>query len=66
MKITVNEKELLIKSSLTIIELFKKFPIYSKNSAVSVNNNIIPQKEWKEYNIKDNDQIVLFHIIAGG
>ncbi|CAL4318075.1 sulfur carrier protein ThiS [Buchnera aphidicola] len=66
MKITVNEKELIITSSLILSELIEQFPIYLKNSAISVNNNIIPKKNWKKYTLKNNDKIILFHIIAGG
>ncbi|WP_343153725.1 sulfur carrier protein ThiS [Buchnera aphidicola (Mindarus keteleerifoliae)] len=66
MKITVNEKEQFIESSSSLLKLIKKFPIYSKNSAVSINNNIIPKETWEKHILKKGDKVIFFHIIAGG
>lgn len=69
MKIKLNDKELEISHSITLEELLLKEINLSpdkKGVAVAVNDNIIPKNDWKNYPIKENDEILIIIAAQGG
>lgn len=69
MKIKLNDKELEISHSITLEELLLKeinISYEKKGIAVAVNDSIIPKNEWKNYPIKENDEILIIIAAQGG
>ncbi|VFP87353.1 sulfur carrier protein ThiS [Candidatus Erwinia haradaeae] len=67
MKITFNNRSLELQNPLSITE-FLSYQFYPSSSglALALNQTVIPQKNWPDYQIKDGDDILLFQAIAGG
>ncbi|VFP80842.1 sulfur carrier protein ThiS [Candidatus Erwinia haradaeae] len=67
MKITFNNHSLELQNSLSITEfLSNQFYKSSSGMALALNQTVIPQQNWSDYQIKDGDDILLFQAIAGG
>lgn len=65
MKIYLNHQALELEIQ-TLAELLAAQNIEPKGLAVAVNNNVVPRAEWAATPLKEQDQIHLFHAIAGG
>lgn len=70
MKIIFNGKELEVKHSnlyelLVELEIIKD-PKDLHGFAVSINENIISKQEYQQFEIKDQDQMDVFYMMAGG
>ncbi|VFP83489.1 sulfur carrier protein ThiS [Candidatus Erwinia haradaeae] len=67
MKITFNDLQVEIPHSLTI-DSFLSQQCYDVvlGTALALNHTIIPRQNWKDYQVKDGDNILLFQAIAGG
>ena len=65
-KIQLNGKKVTIKAKTTIYELLKKFKLNNKKVAIEHNGTIIPKKNFKKKNLKNNDKIEIVHFIGGG
>lgn len=69
MKIKLNDKEIEIFHAITLEELLLKeinISYEKKGIAVAVNDSIIPKNEWKNYPIKENDEILIIIAAQGG
>ncbi|MDQ1237430.1 MAG: sulfur carrier protein ThiS [Wigglesworthia glossinidia] len=66
MKIIFNDSQIEISNKITLLEFISKYHKETFGLAVSVNNTVIPKKEWFKLKIKKNDNIILFQAIAGG
>ena len=70
MKIIFNTKELEIKNS-KLIDVLQELDIISAPDdvygiAVSVNENIIAKSDYPVFELKENDQLDVFYMMAGG
>ncbi len=68
MKITLNNKVVDFKSrdKLTVNELLKLRNFTYKLLIVRINNKIISKENYDNSIIKDGDDVVVLHLIAGG
>ncbi len=67
MEITLNDvkKMVAIQSSLAIIA--QKEIGYNQNGvAIAVNGTVIPRKDWENYLLKENDNILIIKASQGG
>ncbi|VFP84638.1 Sulfur carrier protein ThiS (plasmid) [Candidatus Erwinia haradaeae] len=67
MAITFNDLRVEIPHSLTIdCFLAQQCHDAPLGTALALNQTIIPRSNWKDYQVKDGDDILLFQAIAGG
>jgi sulfur carrier protein len=68
MQISVNGKNKNFESGHLCLEqvLHSENIFNSEGIAVAVNENIIPNKEWKNYQIENNDKIIIIKAVQGG
>lgn len=67
MKITLNNRpETFERSSMTMGELMKIKNFTYKKIIVKVNNKIIEPDEYDSTILKENDIVVVLHLLAGG
>lgn len=69
MTIQLNDKFVTVPDSSTLeYLLLNELNITpdKKGMAIAVNENIIPKKEWKNYQLKNNDQILVIIAAQGG
>lgn len=66
MKITLNDRFLTLTQPITLDVLLTKHHYSVQGIALAVNQNIIPRRQWTEYQLQDGDNIYLFQAIAGG
>ena len=66
MKLTINGKELEIRSSKTVTELVQELKINAPNIAVALNCQVIPKSQYPETPVKEGDQIEIVHAVGGG
>ena len=62
----LNDKEELIEQNSSLLLLIKRKKIQERNSAIEVNQKIIPKSEWNDFKIKQNDIIEVVTAIGGG
>ncbi|MGI0119044.1 sulfur carrier protein ThiS [Zooshikella sp. RANM57] len=67
LNITVNDSpHQLPDSSCSIAELLTLLEQPKKGVAVAINTNIISRSQWSQYQLQENDHVVVFKAIAGG
>jgi len=67
MKITLNNRpETFERSSMTMGELMKIKKFTYQKIIVKVNNQVIEPHEYDSTIIKENDNVVVLHLLAGG
>ena len=67
MKITVNKETLVCPDNIQLDSLLSRLDkIALKGIAVSINNQIIPKKNWPSTPIKENDNITIITATQGG
>ncbi|QOQ98553.1 sulfur carrier protein ThiS [Helicobacter winghamensis] len=65
MQIKLNGK-IINTESKNILELLLEYSIERKSIVVAVNMEIIKQKKWQSYTIKENDTIECLTFMGGG
>ena len=65
MKIIVNGEQKEFKENITISTLLKELNI-QRVMAIAVNMQIIKEKNWDKYIIKEGDKIEMMTFVAGG
>ena len=65
-KIKVNGKIIVVKSSSSINDLIIKLKIPFKKVAIELNNKILDKKKLKKIFLKSNDKLEIVHFIGGG
>lgn len=65
MEIIVNNKEKSIPEGYVILQLLKEMNLTS-SVAIWVNNQQLLQREYKTYQLKENDKVKIFKPIGGG
>ncbi len=66
MKVQVNNKEVEVSSSSTIIQLTDQLGLSIQGVAVAVNNKMIPRAEWDNFHLTENDHLVIVKAACGG
>lgn len=66
MKIEVNNKEVEVSPSSTIIQLTTQLELPAQGIAIAVNNKMIPRTEWESFRLTENDRIVIIKAACGG
>ena len=66
MKITVNQKLLVLDDKISLERLLVNLAVTTKYMAVEVNEIIIPKSEYTEYQLKDGDVVEVINAVGGG
>lgn len=66
MKITLNERPIVLAQPLTVNALLEQLKYQQPGTALAINQTIIPRAEWADHLVADGDDILLFQAIAGG
>lgn len=68
MQVRLNDQEIQIKpNQVDLVSLMKAYRLYHDSGiAVAINNEILPKQFWTEYQIKDNDNILIITATQGG
>ena len=66
MKITLNDKTMMLTEGITLAELLLELDQNKPGVAVALNQSVVARGQWSEQILNENDKITLFHAIAGG
>ena len=66
MKITVNQKLLVLDDKISLERLLINLAVTTKYMAVEINEIIIPKSEYTEYQLKDGDVVEVINAVGGG
>lgn len=66
MQIKLNDTLTDVGSPCPLSQLLQQLSVRSKGTALAVNGRIIPAAGWAEYQLQENDDVVIFQVIAGG
>ena len=66
MKITINQKLLVLDGKTSLDCLLENLSISKKYMAVEINEIIIPKSEYIEYQLKDGDIVEIINAVGGG
>ena len=64
--IYVNEKKVQLKPNTNVLELLQHLNSPLKGIAVAINQNIIPNTNWKTQQLANQDQILIIQATQGG
>lgn len=67
MEIHINQNTYNLDASKTIDEVLEQLELpRHKGVAIAVNNTVVPQHEWANYALKNQDKVLLIKASAGG
>ncbi len=67
MKVIVNKEHKEINKECKIIEMLEILNIKNTQGlAIAINNTVIKKDDWKNYQLKENDNILLIKATQGG
>jgi|TARA_B110000238_G_scaffold34545_1_gene35744 thiamine biosynthesis protein ThiS len=66
MKITVNQKLLVLDDKISLECLLVNLAVTTKYMAVEVNEIIIPKSEYTKYQLKNGDVVEVINAVGGG
>ena len=66
MKITVNQKLLVLDDKISLERLLVNLAVTTKYMAVEINEIIIPKSEYTKYQLKDGDVVEVINAVGGG
>jgi sulfur carrier protein len=67
MKIKVNSTNIELNGDHQLIELLKKLSLEEKKGmAVAVNADVIPKKNWDQFVLSENDEVIIIEASQGG
>ena len=66
MKITVNQKLLVLDDKISLERLLVNLAVTTKYMAVEVNEIIIPKSEYSKYQLKNGDVVEVINAVGGG
>lgn len=64
--INVNEKELQLKPNTNVLELLQQLNSPLKGIAVAIDQNIIPNANWKTQQLANHDRVLIIQATQGG
>jgi sulfur carrier protein len=67
MKIKVNSNILELNEENQLSFLLKQLSLEEKKGiAVAVNAEVIPKKQWQEFKLNENDEVIIIQAAQGG
>tara|TARA_B110000438_G_scaffold68112_1_gene68444 strand:+ start:435 stop:635 length:201 start_codon:yes stop_codon:yes gene_type:complete len=66
MKITINQKSLVLDGEISLERLLVELSVSTKYIAIEVNKIIIPKSEYAKYLLKENDIVEVINAVGGG
>ncbi len=66
MKVYVNDESIDTADASNISQLLKQLNTAPKGIAVAIGSSIIPSNQWDEYQLKEDDQVLLIRATQGG
>ena len=67
MKIKVNSSIIELNGEHQLNVLLKKLSLEEKKGiAVAVNAEVIPQKNWNQFELSENDEVIIIEAAQGG
>ena len=67
MEITVNSQPRTIQSQASLLQLLEAINSASqKGIAVAVNETVIPKTEWENFQLSNNDKVLIIKATQGG
>lgn len=66
MNILLNDEPQTVADNSQLIAALEQLGIETQGVAVAVNNEILPPDTWPDIALKDQDELVVFKLIAGG
>ncbi|EAN4948113.1 sulfur carrier protein ThiS [Salmonella enterica] len=66
MRILFNDEFMQCTEGLTLTDLLTQLNQQKPGVAVALNQQIVPREQWGRLIVQENDQILLFQVIAGG
>ena len=67
MKVSVNKQPVELSDNSNIVDLLAQIQQESTNGiAIAVNNQVVRKDNWKEYQLSENDNILLIKATQGG
>jgi thiamine biosynthesis protein ThiS len=66
MKITVNQKLLVLDDKISLECLLVNLAVTTKYMAVEINEIIIPKSEYTKYQLKNGDVVEVINAVGGG
>ena len=66
MKISINNKSREISENISLLDLLNEMLVAPEKTLISINENVIPQEEFANTILKENDSIDLFSFVGGG
>ncbi|EGD5903146.1 sulfur carrier protein ThiS [Salmonella enterica] len=66
MQIQFNDEPMQCAEGQTISELLTQLIQLKPGTALALNQQILPREQWRQHIVQEGDQILLFHVIAGG
>lgn len=66
MKITLNQKEIILPNEITLGELLRSEGIEGGHVAVAINQTIIKRANWDATSLNEGDKILIIGAVKGG
>lgn len=66
MHIQFNDEPMQCEEGLSIAALLTQVGQLKPGVALAINQHILPRERWEQHIVQENDQILLFQVIAGG
>ncbi|HAU3361872.1 TPA: sulfur carrier protein ThiS [Salmonella enterica subsp. salamae] len=66
MQIQFNDEPMQCAEGQTVSELLTQLNQLKPGTALALNQQILPRERWRHHIVQEGDQILLFHVIAGG
>ena len=67
MEIVFNNEKIRIEANSTLLEFIKSQDISAqKGVALAVNFEVIPQSDWQNFKLKENDELIVVQATQGG
>ncbi|AXC80909.1 sulfur carrier protein ThiS [Salmonella enterica subsp. houtenae] len=66
MQIQFNDEPMQCAEGQTVSELLTQLNQLKPGAALALNQQILPREQWRQHIVQEGDQILLFHVIAGG
>lgn len=66
MQIQFNDEPMQCAEGQTVSELLTQLNQLKPGVALALNQQILPREQWRHHIVQEGDQILLFHVIAGG
>lgn len=66
MQIQFNDEPMQCAEGQTVSSLLATLNQLKPGVALALNQQILPREQWRHHIVQEGDQILLFHVIAGG